>query len=63
MKRIQINEKNVSLPQTKKANLSKLSDVLDNDIVKKNVNDRFITKVNATDTKVPSTSGLDPKIQ
>ena len=40
--------------QTASADLSKLSNVVDNDIVKKFVYDKSVTKVNANDTKVSS---------
>ena len=31
---------------------------MDNDVVKKNLYDKLVTKVNATDTKISSTNGL-----
>ena len=44
------------------ADLSKLSNVVDN-VVKKTVYDKLVIKVNAIDTKMPSTSGLVRKEQ
>ena len=40
------------------ADLSKLSNVVDNDIIKKTVCEELTTNVNAIDTKVPSTLKL-----
>ena len=45
------------------ADLSKLSNVVDNVVVKKTVYDKLVIKVNAIDTKMPSTSGLVRKEQ
>ena len=43
--------------------LIKLSDVVDNDLVKKTTNDKLTTKLNVIDTRVPGTSRLLSKIQ
>ena len=43
--------------------LIKLSDVVDNDLVKKTTNDKLTTKLNVIDSKVPSTSRLLSKTQ
>ena len=45
------------------ADLNKLSNVVDNVVVKKTVYDKLVIKVNAIDTKIPSTSGLVRKEQ
>ena len=45
------------------ANLSKLNNVVDNDIVKKTVYGKLITKVNAIDAKIPNTNELVTKRQ
>ena len=47
--------------KTVPAALSKLSDVIDNDIVKKTAHDKLVVKGNAIDTKTPKTSGLVTK--
>ena len=44
--------------KTVPADLSKLSNVVDNDAIKKAVYDKLVIKVNAINTKIPSTSGL-----
>ena len=49
--------------KTVPVDLSKLSNVVDNDIFKKNVYDKLVTKVSATDYKIQSTSGLFTKTQ
>ena len=41
--------------------MSKLSNVVDNDVLKKFVYDKLVIKVNAIDTKIPSTIGLITK--
>ena len=41
--------------------LSKLSNLVDNDAVKKPVDDKWVTKVNAIDAKITSTSALVTK--
>ena len=43
--------------------LSKLSDVVYNDVAKKTVYDKLVTKVNVIDIKIPSTSILVTKAQ
>ena len=43
--------------------LSKLSNVVYNDVAKKTVYDKLVTKVNVIDTKIPSTSILVTKAQ
>ena len=43
--------------------LSKLSNVVHNDVAQKTVHDKLVTKVNAIDTKIPSTSILVTKAQ
>ena len=43
--------------------LSKLNNVMDNDVVKKTVHNQSINKINAIDTKIPSVSGLVTKTQ
>ena len=48
--------------KTVPADLSQLSNVMDN-VVKKTVNDYFVTKVNAIDTEIPSTSELVTKTE
>lgn len=45
------------------ADLSKLRNVVSNDVVKKIVHERFITKVSAIDTKKTITGGLVTKLQ
>ena len=49
--------------KTVPADLSQLSNVMDNDVVKKTVNDHLVTKVNAIDTEIPSTSELVTKTE
>ena len=49
--------------KTAPTDLSKPSNVVDNDVIKKPVYDRLVIKVNAIDNKIPSTSGLVTKIQ
>ena len=44
--------------KTVPADLRKLSNVVDNDIVRKILYDLLVTKVDAIDTKIPSISGL-----
>ena len=43
------------------ADLSKLSNLVDNNAVKKAVDNKWVTKVNVIDTKITSTSALVPK--
>ena len=43
--------------------LSKISNVVDNTVVKKTVNEKLVIKVNAIDFKVPGHSGLVCKAQ
>ena len=45
------------------ADLSKLSNVVNNEVVKKTVCDKLAAKVNAINTKTPSTIGLVAKTQ
>ena len=45
------------------ANLSQLSKVVENNSIKKVVYDKLVTKVNAVDTKIPTTIGLVNKTQ
>ena len=42
---------------------NKLSNIVDNDVVKKTAYNQFVIKVNAIDTKIPSISGLVTKKQ
>ena len=42
---------------------SKLSNIVDNDVVKKTAYNQFVIKVSAIDTKIPSISGLVTKKQ
>ena len=49
--------------RTVPADLSKLSNVVDNDFLKKNVYDKLVIKVNAIDSKIPSNIGLITKAQ
>ena len=49
--------------KTVPADLGKLSNVVGNDVVKKTVYNQWVTKVNATDTKIPSASRLVTKTQ
>ena len=49
--------------KTAPTDLSKPSNVVDNDVIKKPVHDRLVIKVNAIDSKIPSTSELVTKIQ
>ena len=49
--------------KTVPADLRKLSNVVDNDIVRKILYDLLVTKVDAFDTKIPSISGLVTKMQ
>ena len=59
------NEEHVDVDKRKTApsDLSKLSNVVDTDPVKKTVYDKLIIKENAIDTKIISTSGLVTKSQ
>ena len=47
--------------KTVPSDLNKLSNVVDNDVVKKTVYDKLVINVSATDTKKPSSSGLVTK--
>ena len=58
-----VNYLNVDKPKTVRADLSKLSYVVDNDIVKKIIYDKLFTKVKTIDTKIPNTDGLVNKTQ
>ena len=49
--------------ETVPADLSKLSNVVNNNVVKKAMYDKLVIKVNAVNTKIPSTSGLVTKTQ
>ena len=49
--------------KTAPADLSKPSNVVDNDVIKKPEHDRLVIKVNVIDSKIPSTSELVTKIQ
>ena len=49
--------------RTVPADLSKLSNVVDNDFLKKNVYDKLVIKVNAIDSKIPSNIGLITKAE
>ena len=40
-----------------------MSNIVDNNVVKKTVYDKLVTKISAIDTKIPSTSGLVFKTQ
>ena len=50
-------------PETVSGDLIKLSKVVHNGVVKKTVHDDLVIKVNASNTKIPSTSGLVTKTQ
>ena len=50
-------------PKTILADLSKLRNVVSNDVVKKIVHERIITKVSAIDTKKTITGGLVTKLR
>ena len=52
-----------NLLKTVPAALSKLSNLADNDVDKKTVYDKLVTKVNTTDTKIRSNGGLVTKTQ
>ena len=41
--------------------LSKLNNILDNGVIKKEVSSKLVFKLNAIDTKISSTSGLATK--
>ena len=56
-----LDDLDVDKLKTLPSNLSKLSNVVDNDVVKKTVYDQLVTKVNAIGTKIGSTSGLITK--
>ena len=58
-----VDDLDVGKRKTIPADLSKLSDVVDNHVVKKTAYDKLVLKVNTTDTKMPSTSGLVTKIK
>ena len=49
--------------KTVSADLSNLSNIVENCVVKKTVHNKLVIKVNDIDTKVPSTSGIVTKIQ
>ena len=49
--------------KTVPGDLIKLSKIVHNGVVKKTVYDDLVIKVNAKDTKIPSTSGLITKTQ
>ena len=49
--------------KTVATDLSKVTNVMNNDVVKRTVYDKFVTKANVIDTKIPSTGGLAPKTQ
>ena len=40
-----------------------VTNVMNNDVVERTVYDKFVTKANVIDTKIPSTGGLAPKTQ
>ena len=46
---------------TASGDLCKLSNEVDNDVVEKTVYGKLVTKVNAIDTKIPSSSGFVTK--
>ena len=50
-----VDSMNVDKPKTVPADLRKLINIVDNDVVKKTVHDKLVTKVIAIDTKIPST--------
>ena len=58
-----VNNLNVDKLKTASADLSKLSNVVENDVVKKTVYNKVVTTVKAADTKIRSTCGLVTKTQ
>ena len=58
-----IDNLDVGKLNTTPADLIKLSNVVDNDFVKKTVYDKLMIKSNAIDTKIPSTTELVNKTQ
>ena len=58
-----VDNLNVDKLRTIPAYFSKLSNLVDNDVVKKTVYYKLVTKVNAIDAKIPSTSWLVTKTQ
>ena len=59
----EVDDLDVDKPKTVPADLSQLSNVVDNDIDKKNMYRKLVTRVNYVDTKLPRTCGLVPKTQ
>ena len=53
-----VNDLDVNKLKTFFVNLSKISSLVDNDVVKKNAYDELVTKVSAIDTKIPNITGL-----
>ena len=53
-----MNNLDVDKLKTVPIDLRKPINVVDDQVVKKTVYNQLVTKVNATDTKIPSTSGL-----
>ena len=56
-----MHDLNVDKCKTVAADLSKLNNVVDSDIIQNIAHDKLVIKVNAIDTKTPSTSGLVTK--
>ena len=58
-----VDKIDVDQQKTVPDDLSKLRNVVDNDVVKKTVHEKVDTKLNAIDAKVPNTTGLVSKTQ
>ena len=58
-----VDKIDVDQQKTVPDDLSKLRNVVDNDVVKKTVHEKVDTKLNAIDAKVPNTNGLVSKTQ
>ena len=58
---MQVHKIDVDKLKTVRTHLSRLSNVVDNDVVKKAMYDKMVTKINAIDTKVAITSKLVSK--
>ena len=56
-----MHDLNVDKCKTVATDLSKLNNVVDSDIIQNIAHDKLVIKVNAIDTKTPSTSGLATK--
>ena len=58
-----VDDINVEKPKNVPADLTKLSNLVDNGLVKNTVYDKLLTKVNTIDTRIPRTSVSVTKIQ